>query len=159
MNYQITESEISFLRRAIELAQFSKSIGGKPFGAVLVNNESKIVMESYDKRHEIDDPTAHPEIYIISQYCRQSKKIHLKDYTLITSTEPCTMCSGAIRSARIPKVIFSVPQNILNKYSGGKPKVNCGHILSLSRGEIKIIGSQLIEEGISVIKDYNFEGI
>ncbi|PHS66983.1 MAG: tRNA-specific adenosine deaminase [Flavobacterium sp.] len=150
------EEEFNFIKRALEIARESKRKGLRPFGAVLVNDKQQIVMEAFDMRDDLSDPTAHPEIYLISTYCRKVKKQNLKGYSIYTNIEPCSMCSGAIRSSRISKVVFSVPQSILRKYSGGKTKINSQDILKYSRGEIIVKGLILLEEGISIIKGYNF---
>ena len=147
----------SFLKEAFKLARESKDKGLRPFGAILVDNNFNIVMKTYDMRDVIYDPTAHPEIYLISTYCKQKKKLNLAGYTLYSNIEPCSMCSGAIRSSRISKVVFSVPQSILRKYSGGKTVIDSKDILNFSRGQIEIKGSLLLEEGIKIIEDYDFK--
>jgi tRNA(Arg) A34 adenosine deaminase TadA len=61
------------------------------------------------------DPTAHAELVVISEYCRQQRILDLDGYTLYSSAEPCVLCAGAIKWAHISRVVFSVTQAMLHR--------------------------------------------
>ncbi len=142
-----------YLRVAINLARQSAEIGGDPFGALLVFQD-KIVAKSVDKSVEESDPTCHAELSVIRDYCRNSKILSLEGYTLYSSSEPCIMCSGAIHWARISRVIFSVPQELLQRFSGGRRKPGCKDLINSGSQKVEIIGPLLAEEGIKIFQDY-----
>jgi tRNA(Arg) A34 adenosine deaminase TadA len=142
-----------FLRRAIALAARSRDRGGDPFGAVLVA-DGVAVFESEDRSVEVSDPTWHAELGVISAYCRATRRIALDGYTLYCSTEPCVMCAGAIKWARISRVVFSVPQAMLQRYTGGIPKPSCDAIIQSGRRKAEILGPLLLEEGLRVFADF-----
>lgn len=146
---QFDEEQIRFV---ISLAIQAKLDGGKPFGA-LIARDNQVKYYSHDKRHKYKDPTSHAELTVISEYCRKNKILSLNGYTLYCSTEPCEMCAGAIRSSQIAKVIYSVPQTMLQKLSGGILRQNCSEILMESQ---KIIGPVLPEIGIKAFENYSF---
>jgi len=140
---------------AIEMAQFARDKGEDPFGAVLAYNE-QIVHKSYDRSIELCDPTFNAELALISEYCRLNQKFDLQGYTLYSSAEPCVMCSGSIKWARISKVIFSVSQSMLQQMSGGRTKPSCESIINTGQKKIEVIGPFISEEGLKVFDGYTF---
>ena len=148
--------EEEILKMAISLAIHEREAGGKPFGAVLALRD-KVVYSSYDKRREYYDPTSHAELCVISEYCRNNKLLTLEGHTLYTSTEPCAMCAGAIRSSGLSKVIFSVSQTMLQSLSGGWQRPKCAEI-AYGPSEVEIIGPILPEFGLKAFDNYFFKG-
>ncbi len=145
-----------FLRRAIGLARQARDKGFYPFGAILVADGQE-VHRAYDRRLEHNDPTGHAELSVISEYCRAHRVLALPDYTLYVSTEPCVMCSGAIRWAGISRVVFSVSQAMLRELSGGLPKPSSTSIMNSGRRKVEVLGPLLPEEGVEVLDGFRFE--
>ena len=131
-----------FIRIAIGLARESAEKGGDPFGAVLVYRD-KVVAKSVDRSVEKSDPTCHAELSLISEYCRNNGIHSLEGYTLYSSTEPCVMCSGAIKWANISRVVFSVPQEVLQKFSNGRKKPGCESLINSGKRKIEVVGPLL----------------
>ena len=144
------------LNFVLQLADESRKTSRRPFAAALVNRNGSVVICSKDMRDELYDPTAHPETYVIRQYCQEHKIMHLVGYTLYTNVEPCSMCSGAIRSARISTVVYSVPQRTLRALSGGTTIIDSKDILSHSKGKVEIIGPLLLEKGVKILEKFEF---
>jgi tRNA(Arg) A34 adenosine deaminase TadA len=107
MNKDIIEK---YMKIAIEEAEKSKKNGENPFGAVLLDPEYNFCHKSQTRCNELSDPTAHAETLVIREYCKKINSVYLKDYILICSGEPCILCSGAIRWAKIQTQIESVMQ-------------------------------------------------
>lgn len=79
-----------------------------PIGAILADHETgQILAASGNKNIELSDPSAHAEIIVIRQLCKQRKVQRLPDCDLIVTLEPCTMCAAAISFARIRRIIFA----------------------------------------------------
>ncbi len=144
-----------FIKRAIELSEIAKSKGEDPFGAVLVKDE-EIIFETHDGCIEYCDPTMHAERRLISEHCSNNNVISLEGYTLYSSTEPCSMCSGAIHWAKISRVVYAIPQERLNSKSGGCKKLTCAEIINQGNKKIEIMGSVLEEEAYKTIENYTF---
>jgi tRNA(Arg) A34 adenosine deaminase TadA len=144
-----------FLRMAIDLARQARQGGADPFGAVLVL-DGVVMHQACDRSVECSDPTFHAELGLISEYCRVQQIFSLEGYTLYSSVEPCAMCAGAIHWARISRVVYSVSQAMLQRISGGRPKVGCESIINSGRRQIEIVGPLLPEEGMAVFDDYSF---
>lgn len=76
-----------------------------PIGAVMVMN-GQIIAADHNRVIERHDPTAHAELLVIQKSASLIQNERLVDCELFTTLEPCSMCSGAIVMARIPRVYF-----------------------------------------------------
>ena len=145
----------NFLRLAIRLALSARQQGEFPFGAVLVFNQ-QVVHQATDRCLSNTDPTAHAELLLISEFCRQQRTLDLDGYTLFSSAEPCVLCAGAIKWARISRVVFSVSQTMLQQITGGRPKPTCAEIVNTGSRSIAVDGPLLPEEGLAVFSGFDF---
>lgn len=102
----MSEKDLLFIRRAIELSLENVRRGGGPFGAV-VTKDGKIISESFNKVTLLNDPTAHAEIGAIREAAGKLNTFDLSGCSIYVSCEPCPMCLGAIYWARIDKVFFA----------------------------------------------------
>ncbi len=103
----MTEQDVNFMRRAIELAQegIDANVGG-PFGAIVVK-DGEIIGEGNNCVTSNNDPTAHAEIMAIRKACEKIGDFQLTDCTIYTSCEPCPMCLGAIYWARPAQIFYA----------------------------------------------------
>ena len=102
---EITEQDRLFMREAIRLADESVSLGGGPFGAVIVK-DGEIVAESSNSVTIDNDPTAHAEVNAIRKACNKLATFSLKGCFIYSSCEPCPMCLGAIYWAGIERIYY-----------------------------------------------------
>jgi guanine deaminase len=89
--------------RAIELANIST---GGPFGAVIVDEEGKVIGEGHNEVTVNNDPTAHAEVVAIRRACANINNFNLEKCTIYTSCEPCPMCLSACYWARLNKIYY-----------------------------------------------------
>jgi len=95
------------MNRAIQLALENVRSGcGGPFGAVIVRN-GEIIAEGVNQVASHNDPTAHAEVFAISQAYAKLAAFELKDCELYSSCEPCPMCLGAIYWARLGRLYYA----------------------------------------------------
>jgi tRNA(Arg) A34 adenosine deaminase TadA len=122
-----TDADRLFIRRAYEIARNAISHGNEPFGAVLVR-DGKIVAEFENAVATTGDVTKHAETGLISDVCMRLNRTSFRGSTLYASTEPCTMCCGAIRWAGIERVVFGVSESqvdrIIETHFGDTPTTN-----------------------------------
>ena len=148
-------SEDFFMKRALEIAEASKNNGNEPFGAILVKN-NKIVKEGRNQIHTNSDPTNHAELGLIRDFCRETGLTDLSEYTLYTSCEPCCMCSGAMVWANLGKMRFSVSHDELEKVAGSNIMISSQEVFSKSPNKPDVLAGILKEEGLKIIKEYNW---
>ncbi len=144
------------MRMAFEEAETAKREGENPYGAVLLDPEYHFCHKAHSRSIERSDPTAHAEIQVIREFCQLQKRVYLENYILVCSAEPCVMCSGAIKWAKIGQIFYSVPQSEINKISGGKLKPSCESLINSGASQRLIVGKILLEEGLKVFEGFQF---
>jgi tRNA(adenine34) deaminase len=100
------------MRAAIEQAVLGESKGEVPVGAVICLGEN-IISSAHNRTEELQEPCAHAEILAIKEAAAKLNRWRLDDATLFVTLEPCTMCAGAIRSARIKTVVYGTADDKL----------------------------------------------
>lgn len=87
----------------IDLAIKSSSEGnGGPFAAIVFNSETgEIISMAANSVLKDKNPIAHGEINAIQEACKILERPHLHGYSLLTTSEPCSMCLSAIQWARL----------------------------------------------------------
>ncbi|HIW57121.1 MAG TPA: nucleoside deaminase [Firmicutes bacterium] len=95
----------SFMNEAVKEAVKAYDCGDVPVGAVIVQN-NKVIAAAHNRREADNDAAAHAEILAISTAGAVRGNWRLDDCDLYVTLEPCLMCCGAIREARIRRVYF-----------------------------------------------------
>ncbi len=72
----------------------------------LVLRDGQIIAEGVEGVKAQMDVTAHSEIIAVRKACAVLGTLDLSGTTLYTTTEPCLMCSYAIRQTRISQVVI-----------------------------------------------------
>lgn len=93
------------MKEAIKQAEKASIESEIPVGAVLVH-ENKIVARAHNQTELLNDVTAHAEILLITSASASLGSKFLDDYTLYVTLEPCAMCAGAIRWARVGRLVY-----------------------------------------------------
>ena len=83
-----------------------ENVGG-PFGAVITDENDKIISIASNTVLASKDPTAHAEINAIRLACQKLNKHDLEGCKLYTTCYPCPMCMSAIIWSNIKKVYYS----------------------------------------------------
>ena len=94
-----------FMLEAFREAEKALSLGEVPIGAVIVK-DGVIIGRGHNKTETDKDPTAHAEMIAIREAAKTLGGWRLLGTTMYVTTEPCSMCAGAIVLARIQKVFI-----------------------------------------------------
>jgi len=136
----------SHVRRAIDLAREAADRGDRPFGSVLVR-ENEVVMAESNRVVTEDDVRRHPELHLAHRACREMTATERAETVMYTSTEPCPMCAGGMRSAGFARVVYSVGGDEIGEFVGDAPSVRSAAVLD---GVTEVVGPVLNEEGRAV---------
>ena len=110
------------MKEALAEARLALNMGEVPVGAVIEKN-GEIVGRGHNLTESSKDPTAHAEILAIRDAAKNLGGWRLLGCTLYVTTEPCSMCAGAIVLARLPKVVIGTRD----------PKAGaCGSVLDIT---------------------------
>src|SRR5579863_2363552 len=151
-NEDVSEQDLSFLRRAIELAREARADGRHPFGALIVNERGETVVEARNNAvRPLGDPTQHAEMVACATAARMLTEAELAKCTLYTSTEPCAMCAGAIYWTGIGRVVFALAEQGLLEFTGNDEQnptldLPCREVFARGQKRIAVAGPLLEDE-------------
>ncbi len=93
------------MAKAIEEAKLASEKGEIPVGAVIVCNNI-VIAKAHNQVEILHDITAHAEILAITSASNYLSSKYLDECTLYVTLEPCPMCAGAIKWARLARVVY-----------------------------------------------------
>jgi tRNA(Arg) A34 adenosine deaminase TadA len=145
------ERDAHFLRRSFEIARRSMTHGNHPFGAILVDDGGKVLIEAENGFMPDHDGTAHAERLLATQACRTVAAEVRAKATLYSSAEPCAMCAGAIYWAGIGRLVYGLSEHRLRKVTGNHPEnptldLPCRKVFESGQRPTEIIGPMLEDE-------------
>jgi tRNA(Arg) A34 adenosine deaminase TadA len=150
-------SDTDYLRLAIQIAADSRAAGNHPFGALLVGPDGDVLLSS-GNTYARDRGVGHAETNVARAAARQYDPAFLQGCTLVTSVEPCCMCSGALYWAGIGSLVYGMSEQRLGELTGDNPEnltidLSCRKVFAAGRRRIEVRGPfpDLEEE---IVKDH-----
>jgi tRNA(Arg) A34 adenosine deaminase TadA len=140
-----------FLRRSFEVARRSMAHGNHPFGAILVDDNRNVLIETENGYMPAHDRTAHAERLLATRACQTLSADVLRKATLYSSAEPCAMCAGAIYWAGIGRVVYGLSEHRLRALTGNHPEnpsldLPCREVFKRGQRDTEVIGPLLEDE-------------
>ena len=147
----MNDTDVRFLRVAIDVSRKSRENGNHPFGAILVDPQGNILLEAQNTVVTDRDCTGHAETNLMRLASQQFDPELLASCTVYTSAEPCPMCSGAIFWGNVRRVVYGLGIELLYDLIGNHPEnpslhVHCQEVLSRGPWPIEVIGPALEAE-------------
>ena len=149
----LTQAQLDehFLARTFEVARRSMGNGNHPFGAILVDRNRKVLIETENGYMPAHDGTAHAERLLATKACTTLSQDILKDATLYSSAEPCAMCAGAIYWAGIGRLVYGLSEHRLRGVTGNHPEnptldLPCREVFRSGQRATEVIGPLLEDE-------------
>jgi len=141
----------NFMEEALKEAALSLQEGNKGFGAVLARN-GEVVAKARDSENTDSDPTAHAEMKVIRDACKSLKRGILEDCVIVSTHEPCPMCTGALVWARVSEIVYGT--SIAKSKSQGRSMIDlsCEEIVRRSPWQPKVSGG-ILEDRCSELYD------
>ena len=142
------------MRETFDLAREAAARGDEPFGSVLVRDDAVVMRES-NRINTADDVRRHPELHLAYRACREFDPEERAETVMYTSTEPCPMCAGGMRTAGLGRVVYSVSGEEVAAFTGREPTVRSAAILD---GVTEVVGPVLNDEGRAVHREFGWDG-
>jgi tRNA(Arg) A34 adenosine deaminase TadA len=140
-----------FLRRSFKVARRAITHGNHPFGAILVDQDRNVLIETENGYMPAHDGTAHAERLLATQACTTLSPDVLKGATLYSSAEPCAMCAGAIYWAGIGRLVYGLSEHRLRDLTGNHPEnptldLPCREVFRSGQRPTEVVGPLLEDE-------------
>jgi tRNA(Arg) A34 adenosine deaminase TadA len=107
MTSQVTDADLLYLRRCVELAAEAVEVGDFPFGSVLVAADGTVLAEDRNREVTAGDPTRHPEFALAQWAALNLTPPERAEATVYTSGEHCPMCAAAHGWAGLGRIVYA----------------------------------------------------
>ena len=105
MNYEL------YMGEALAEARTAAERGERPHAAVAVLDEA-MVARGHHRVRETGDPTAHAVMVALREAARRVGSNRLRDVTIFSTIEPCSMCIGALLASDVEELVYAAPNRI-----------------------------------------------
>ena len=134
----VDQTDVSHLRRCIELARQARGAGNEPFGSLLVGGDGRVLIELTNTTGN-GDVTGHPELALAAWASVNLTVEERAAATLFTSCESCAMCAGGQYWAGIGRLVFAVSGEQLNAtLPVGVPRLDLSSREVFARGNVDV---------------------
>lgn len=141
----------SFMLIALEEAKVSLREGNKGFGAVLLR-DGEVLAKAHDTAAAGSDPTAHAEMNLVREGCRKLGT-NLTGCVIMSTHEPCPMCTGAMIWARVSEVAFGASISDSKRQGRSVIELSCREVVARSPWGMKITEGVLKQECSALYND------
>jgi tRNA(Arg) A34 adenosine deaminase TadA len=152
------ETDVSHLRRCLELARDARRSGNEPFGSLLVGGDGSVLVELTNTTGD-GDVTGHPELALAAWASLNLSADERAAATLYTSCESCAMCAGGHYWSGIGRLVFAVSGTQLNAIlPPGVPRLDVSSRDVFARGnrDVDVEGpcEELTDEALAVFDGF-----
>lgn len=149
------ERDVELMQRTIEIAQQSRARGDHPFGALLADDNGRILLEAMNTGGTIGDRTGHAERNLMTEASLKYEVDFLRGCTMYTSAEPCAMCAGAVYWTGVGRVVHGLSEKGLKALIGPDPEnltmdMPCREVFAAGQRPVEVVGPILETESAVV---------
>jgi tRNA(Arg) A34 adenosine deaminase TadA len=136
----LSDTDLTHLRRCVELAREGLEDGDEPFGSVLVDADGVVRFEDRNRVKDGDE-TRHPEFEIARWSASHLTAEERAASTVYTSGEHCPMCSAAHGWMGLGRIVYAVSSAQLSEWRAG---------WGLEAGPVRALAIQEVAPGVPV---------
>ncbi|MBD8079414.1 nucleoside deaminase [Cellulosimicrobium arenosum] len=146
----LSVTDRTHLDAALRLAHAALAEGNRPFGAVLVAADGRILATGRNAVARSGDPTAHAELDAVRAVAREDRAAAV-GATMFASGEPCPMCAAALVWAGVGRIVFGTSAPDIRRVVAASPSfaLRCADVVAASDVTIDVVGPALGEEGLT----------
>ena len=153
MDQSLAGTDAQWLRRSFAVAEKTVEAGDYPFGAVLVNAQGQMLLESGNTVGTTTDRLGHAELLVLLEAGRTWPLEELATFTLYSSTEPCPMCTGAVAWS-LGRLVYGLSHARMYELFAATQEApprfiepwNCRPLLEQLHPPMKMVGPMLEDE-------------
>ncbi|MEX0808813.1 MAG: nucleoside deaminase [Dongiaceae bacterium] len=123
----------SGMRVALEAARAAIAAGELPYGAAVIGADGVAIAVEHDRVAASGDPTRHGEFDAV-RAAIAARGGDLSGCILVSTVEPCAMCSGAAWYAGIATAVFGLSMEDLQAIRPDALEAPLGPVAALYRG-------------------------
>ncbi len=111
----ISDNDLEYLRRCVELAREALDDGDEPFGSILVDKHGRLLFEDRNRVKD-GDHTRHPEFAIARWAVDNLAPDDRAGATVYTSGEHCPMCAAGHAWVGLGRIVYAASSEQLTEW-------------------------------------------
>ncbi len=139
------------MRLALEQARLSRRAGNKGYGAVVVLGE-RVLSARHDTASSERDPSLHAELNAIRDAARVLGTADLSGCVVVSTCEPCPMCSSLAVWASLSAVFFGASIEATAALGKARIRVPAREIAERSPVRLEVVGGILEEDCLALYR-------
>lgn len=152
----LSDTDSEWLRQSFVWANAARIRGNRPFGAIVVSQDGRILAEAFSNTQETGDRTGHAEMNAVRQLgtARLQADV-LAAATLYASAEPCAMCASAICAVGLRRVVYGLDWPRLQTIRPDLRPIglSCYDVFASATEPMECAGPCLVDEALAVYED------
>jgi len=96
-----------YMRLALLEAESAYDLDEIPIGAVIVDENGRVISKEHNLKEGRKTPILHAEIVALLNLHTQTRRMYLNGCTMYVTLEPCPMCAAALVMERISRIVFA----------------------------------------------------
>jgi len=117
---KLDEQAHAWMRQALELAAQGLASGEAPIGSILVARDGCIIGSGHNTMHRTGNVILHAEIAALNAAAGKVPP-GTRGLTLVSTLEPCVMCTGAAMEAGIDHIVYGLQAPVDCGFSRVRP--------------------------------------
>lgn len=97
----------ALMREALAAAEEGMAAGEAPIGCAIADADGRVVARGYNEMNRTRNKTAHAEIVAFAR-AAGSLPVDARDFVLVSTLEPCVMCTGAAMEAAVDTIAYAL---------------------------------------------------
>jgi len=103
----LAERYAEWMRAALLEAALAPAGGDVPIGALVLDEDGRVIGRGHNVREAAGDPVGHAEILALREAGLARGSWRLSGCSLVVTLEPCAMCAGASVLARVDRIVYA----------------------------------------------------
>ncbi len=136
------------MKIAIQQAQKGKKRNEVPVGAIIVDQNFKIIAKAHNQVEKFNNSIFHAEKIVIEKALKKLRSRYLNNCYIWVTLEPCIMCASLIKQTRIKRLYFGA-EDIKNGAI-----INGNKIFSNTNSKLEIYHGFQEDECKKIIRDF-----
>ena len=135
------------MKLAIAEAIKAKNKNEVPVGAVVVNSDGQVIAKAHNLVETKNNPLCHAEKLVIEKALKVTGKKFLVGCDIWVTLEPCSMCAGIIKQARISRLYYGAEDK-----KGGA--IENGPMIFSNYNKIEIYSGFYAKKSENILKNF-----
>jgi beta-phosphoglucomutase-like phosphatase (HAD superfamily)/tRNA(Arg) A34 adenosine deaminase TadA len=97
----------TLMRDALDVARAAMDAGEAPIGCVVARGDGSVIARAHNEQNRTGNKTAHAEMVAFARAAGKAP-LESKDLIVVSTLEPCVMCTGAAMEAGVDTILFAL---------------------------------------------------